>query len=228
VAFETSVLRLQNVGFRYPGGPEVLRNISFALEPGTLTFITGTPGAGKSTLLRLCHLREQPSHGEIILFGAHVQMAKTADLPALRRRIGVVFEDLRLLDHLSAFDNVALPLHLAGQRRSDYAKDIQELLAWAGLSSKQHDRALSLSAGERQRVAIARALAGKPDLLLADEPLIRLDDEAGERVIRLLLNIHRFGTTVLIATSNRNSVARGAARELRLTGGCITETEAVV
>jgi cell division transport system ATP-binding protein len=223
VALESSVLRLENVGYRTPDGAEILREISFVLAPGTLTFITGHPGSGKTTLLRLCHFRARPSRGEIFLLGANLQKANAADLPSLRRRIGVVFEDLRLMDHLSAFENVALPLHLAGQQRSNYAKDVQELLTWAGLGGKLHDKISLLSAGEKQRVAIARALAGKPDLLLADEPLIRLDDAAGERVMRLLLNIHRFGTTVLIATSKVSPIARSAGRELRLADGCITE-----
>jgi cell division transport system ATP-binding protein len=225
VAIENAVLRFENVGFSYPDGAEILRDANFALEPGTLTFVTGPPGAGKSTLLRLCHFRLQPSRGDIFLFGSNLRHAKPAELPAHRRRIGVVFEDLRLIDHLSAFDNVALPLHVAGQVHPDYAKDVQELLTWAGLGWKLHEKVYSLSAGEKQRVAIARALAGKPELLLADEPLIRLDDEPGERVLRLLLNIHRFGTTVLIATGNHNAIARSGGRELRLSGGSITGTD---
>ncbi len=225
MTIEDTVLRLQNVGFSHPDGAEILREVNFTLKPGTLTFVTGPPGAGKSTLLRLCQARLQPSRGEIFLFGANLQKVKPAEMPALRRRIGVVFEDLRLIDHLSAFDNVALPLHVAGQIRADYAKDVQELLTWAGLNWKLNEKVSVLSAGEKQRVAIARALAGKPELLLADEPLIRLDDEAGERVLRLLLNIHRFGTTVLIATSNRSAIVRSGGRELRLAGGCVSDAE---
>ena len=222
VSSETAVLRLQNVRFGYPAGDDILRGISFSLQPGTLTFISGARGAGKTTLLRLCHLRAKPSRGEIFLLGTDVIHNPSA-LPQLRRRIGVVSEDLRLIDQLSAFDNVALPLHLAGRRQPDYVKDVRELLVWAGLGPKLHDKASSLSASERHRVAIARALAGKPDLLLADEPLIRLDDEAGERVMRLMLNIHQFGTTVLIATSSPSAVARGKSRELHLADGLITE-----
>ena len=215
---------MQNVGFRYPGGPEILRDVSFALQPGTLTFITGSPGAGKTTLLRLCDLRASPSRGEIRLLGRDLAHNPGA-LPKLRRRIGVVFEDLRLIDQLSAFENVALPLRLAGRRRTDYAKDVQELLTWVGLGSKMDDKVASLSASERHRIGIARALAGKPDLLLADEPMLRLDDDAGERVMRLLLNIHQFGTTLLIATSNRSAIVRSTGRELQLSDGYITELD---
>jgi cell division transport system ATP-binding protein len=216
------VLRLQNVGFEYPGGTEILRDVSFALQPGTLTFITGARGAGKTTLLRLCHLRAKTTRGEIFLLGRNA-LQQFRELPELRRRIGVIFEDLRLIEEISAFDNVALPLHLAGRRRDDYAKDVTELLTWAGLGAKMGDPACSLSASERQRVAIARSLVGKPELLLADEPLIRLDDEAGERVMKLLFNIHQFGTTVLIATRDLDPLVRKTGRELHLADGCITE-----
>jgi cell division transport system ATP-binding protein len=217
-----AVLRLQNVGFGYPGSADILRDVSFTLQPGTLTFITGARGSGKTTLLRLCHLRAKVTRGEIFLLGRNV-VQRSRQMPELRRRIGVIFEDLRLIDELSAFDNVALPLHLAGRRRPDYAKDVNELLTWAGLGEKMNEPASSLSASERQRVAIARALVSKPELLLADEPLIRLDDEAGERVMKLLFNIHQFGTTVLITARNLDPAIRTGGRELHLADGCIME-----
>jgi len=140
-------------------------------------------------------------------------------LRALRRRIGLVPEGCRLMDHLSAFDNVALPLRLAGHRRSDYEKDVRALITWVGLGDKINNRPGELSAGECQRIAIARAVVGKPDLLLADEPTAALDSDGSERVMRLLLNIHRFGTTVFIATSNRSITGLGIGTELRLSGG---------
>jgi cell division transport system ATP-binding protein len=227
LAGQSTILRFQNVGFNYAGGPELLRDVSFSLQPGTLTFLTGQTGSGKSTILRLCNAREKPCQGDIFALGSNVSKSNGAELAGLRKRIGAVFQDLFLVDHLSVFDNVALPLRLAGHKRSAYEKDILELLTWAGLGEKTQEKPASLSSGERQRVAIARALAGKPDLLLADEPFTGLDDEAGHRVSRLLLNIHRFGATVLISTRDQTEATRNGARELRLAGGRINEPEAV-
>jgi cell division transport system ATP-binding protein len=224
---ENTILNFHNVGYSYSGGPELLRDVSFSLQPGTLTFLSGPTGSGKSTVLRLCNGRETPSCGNIFALGISVSESGDEELASVRKRIGAVFQDLLLVDHLSVFDNVALPLRLAGHTVSAYGKDIQELLSWAGLGEKAQERPAALSSGERQRVAIARALAGKPDLLLADEPFTGLDDEAGQRVSRLLLNIHRFGATVLIATRDRAAAARNNARELRVTGGCVREAAAI-
>jgi cell division transport system ATP-binding protein len=227
LAGQSTILRFQNVGFSYAGGPELLRDLSFSLDPGTLTFLVGQTGSGKSTILRLSNGREKPCQGEIFALGVNVGEPRGAELSALRKRIGAVFQDLCLVDHLSVFDNVALPLRLAGHKLAAYGKDIQELLSWAGLGDKGQEKPDSLSSGERQRVAIARALAGKPDLLLADEPFTGLDDEAGNRVSRLLLNMHRYGATVLIATRDRTQAARNSGRELRLAGGRVSEVEVV-
>src|SRR3954464_5858519 len=160
------MVRFENVGMRYGAGPEVLRDVSFALDPGSFTFLTGPSGAGKSTLLKLVFLGEQPSRGLISLFGRDLSLLRRTHLPPLRRRIGVVFQEFRLLDHLSAFDNVALPLRLAGRRESEYRGDVEELLSWVGLGDRMQDRPPTLSGGEQQRVAIARAVVAKPDLLL--------------------------------------------------------------
>lgn len=225
MSLEQSVLRLDNVGFGYGGSADLLRDVSFSIRPGTLTFITGPAGAGKSTLLRLCDGREKPTRGNVSLFGTGTKTAQAGELLAMRRRLGLVFENPRLLDHMTAFDNVALPLRLARKRREDYTRDVQELLAWAGLTERQQQPAESLSASERQRLAIARALVGKPDLLLADEPFANLDDDAGDRMIRILLNIHRFGTAVLIATRNRALIAGSGGRELCLSAGRIGELD---
>ncbi|HEX5279620.1 MAG TPA: ATP-binding cassette domain-containing protein [Micropepsaceae bacterium] len=220
-----SVLHLRNVGFGYLRSADLLRDVSFSLSPGTLNLVTGPAGAGKSTLLRLCDGREKSSRGAVYLFGTDVGTVRAGELAAMRRRLGLVFQTPRFLDHMSAFDNVALPLRLARKRRADYSKDVQELLAWAGLAGREQQPAGSLSASERQRVAIARALVGKPDLLLADEPFANLDDEAGQRMIRILLNIHRFGTTVLIATGNSAAITGSGGRELRLAAGRIGEMD---
>jgi cell division transport system ATP-binding protein len=213
------VIRFENVGMRYGAGPEILRDLSFVLEPGSFSFLTGPSGAGKSTLLKLLFLAERPSRGLISLFGEDLALTRRKSLPALRRRIGVVFQEFRLLNHLSAFDNVALPLRIAGQRSTEYAKDVRELLTWVGLGEKMYAKPPTLSGGEQQRVAIARAVVAKPDLLLADEPTGNVDPDIGRRLIRLFVELNRFGTTVVIATHDRGLVASTPAHELRLTGG---------
>ncbi len=219
------MLRLTHVDFNFPSGANLLRDISFVLEPGSLTFLTGPSGSGKSTLLHLCYGRTKPSRGEVAVLGTELAGTGDKTLAQLRHRIGIIFQDAQFVGHLSVFDNVALPLRLAGRKAAAYAKDVQELLTWAGLGGKIHEPAHSLSAGERQRMAVARAVAGKPDLLIADEPLTGLDDEAGSRMVRLLLNINRFGTTVLIASRDRNEATKAGSRELRLLDGCISQAE---
>jgi cell division transport system ATP-binding protein len=217
------MIHFENVGMRYGPGPEVLRDVTFLLEPGTFTFLTGPSGAGKSTLLKLMFLAEPPSRGLINLFGTDLATARRSAFPALRRRIGVVFQDFRLLPHLSAFDNVALPLRLAGPKPGDYAHDVEELLSWVGLGEKLHAKPPTLSGGEQQRVAIARAVVGQPDLLLADEPTGNVDPEIAQRLIRLFGELNRLGTTVLIATHDRSLIERARAREMRLVDGRLVE-----
>ncbi|MSP94806.1 MAG: cell division ATP-binding protein FtsE [Alphaproteobacteria bacterium] len=217
------MVRFEDVGMRYGTGPEVLRDVSFALEPGSFTFLTGPSGAGKSTLLKLVFLAEQPSRGLISLFGSDLSRLRRGDLPPLRRRIGVVFQEFRLLDHLSAFDNVALPLKLAGRKDREYRHDVEELLAWVGLGERLNDKPATLSGGEQQRVAIARAVVAKPDLLLADEPTGNVDSDMGERLIRLFVELNRFGTTVMIATHDRALIEAARAREMRLVDGRLIE-----
>jgi cell division transport system ATP-binding protein len=217
------MVRFENVGMRYGAGPEILRDVTFALEPGSFTFLTGASGAGKSTLLKLVFLAEKPSRGLISLFGRDLAKLDRADLPSLRRRVGVVFQEFRLLDHLSAFDNVALPLRLAGLRVGEYARDVEELLSWVGLGAKLHAKPPTLSGGEQQRVAIARAVVAKPDLLLADEPTGNVDPDMGERLIRLFVELNRFGTTVMIATHDRALIESTKAREMRLIDGRLIE-----
>src|SRR6201996_8406899 len=163
------MVRFENVGMRYGAGPEVLRDVTFTLEPGSFTFLTGLSGAGKTTLLKLIYVAEPPSRGLITMFGSDMATLQRRDFPAIRRRIGVVFQDFRLLDHLSAFDNVALPLRLAGSRPGDYAQDVEELLSWGGLGDRLDAKPPTLSGGEQQRIAIARAVIARPQLLLADE-----------------------------------------------------------
>ena len=220
------MVRFENVGMRYGPGPEVLRDVTFMLEAGSFTFLTGPSGAGKSTLLKLMFLAEPPSRGLISLFGSELVTTRRSEYAALRRRIGVVFQDFRLLDHLSAFDNVALPLRLAGVKSSDYVQDVEELMNWVGLGDRMHAKPPTLSGGEQQRVAIARAVVARPDLLLADEPTGNVDAEIGQRLIRLFGELNRLGTTVMIATHDRTLIESSRAREMRLVDGRLVELRA--
>lgn len=217
------VLRFAGVGLRYGRSDEVLRDVSFALEPGSFHFLTGPSGAGKSSLLKLIYRAERPSRGVITLFGQDLSASPRRQLPLLRRRIGVVFQDFRLLDHLSAFDNVALPRRLAGGAARAYREDVAEMLAWVGLGARLHALPPTLSGGEKQRLAIARAVMGQPDILLADEPTGNVDHEMALRILRLFVELNRQGTTVLIATHDRDLVARAGMPELRLDHGRLVE-----
>jgi cell division transport system ATP-binding protein len=210
---------LEHVAVRYRDGPEILRDVSFALAPGSFHFLVGPSGAGKSTLLRLLYLALKPTEGRLSLFGRDVAALKRPDLPALRRRIGVVFQDFRLLDHLTAFDNVALPLRLAGLRETEIKKHVSELLDWVGLGDRLGFLPATLSGGQQQRVAIARAVIARPSLLLADEPTGNVDDRIAVRLMYLFEELHKLGTTVLIATHNEGLVGRFAHRQLRLEAG---------
>ena len=220
------MVRFENVGMRYGTGPEVLKDVSFSLEAGSFTFLTGLSGAGKTTLLKLIYVAEPPSRGLITLFGTELATARRRDLPPLRRRIGVVFQDFRLLDHLSAYDNVALPLRLAGKKPGEFSHDVRELLSWVGLGDRMDARPATLSGGEQQRVAIARAVVARPDLLIADEPTGNVDPEMGARLIRLIEELNRLGTTVLIATHDRALIEATRAREMRLIEGRLVELRA--
>jgi cell division transport system ATP-binding protein len=217
------MIRFENVGMRYGGGPEILRDVSFELEPGSLTFLTGPSGAGKTTLLKLVFLAERPSRGAISMFGKDLAALRRADLPALRRRIGVVFQDFRLLDHLTAYENVALPLRIAGRSEPSYRADVEEILNWVGLGERLHARPATLSGGEKQRIAIARAVVARPPVLVADEPTGSIDPEMGTRLMRLFVELNKLGTSVLIATHDRALVEAHGGRELRLFAGRISQ-----
>jgi cell division transport system ATP-binding protein len=215
----TPVIRFDNVGMRYGMGAEVLSDVTFQLAPGSFHFLTGPSGAGKSSLLKLLFLAHRPSRGAISLFGQDVSVLKRGALPALRRRIGVVFQDFRMLDHLTTYDNVALPLRVAGEKEESYRENVNELLGWVGLGERVNARPPTLSGGEKQRAAIARAVVAKPDLLLADEPTGNVDPEMGLRLLRLFLELNRIGTTVVIATHDIALVERFPAPQLRLEDG---------
>jgi cell division transport system ATP-binding protein len=195
-----AVIRFENVGLRYGMGPEVLRDISFNVEPGSFHFLTGPSGAGKTSLLRLLFLSLRPTRGLITLFDKDVTNLLRDALPALRKRIGVVFQDFRLLDHMTTFDNIALPLRVSGRPAASYRDDVIELLKWVGLGDRMASLPPVLSGGEKQRAAIARAVVGQPELLLADEPTGNVDPQMAKRLLRLFVELNRLGTTVIIAT----------------------------
>ncbi len=216
------MVRLDGVGLDYGSGAikaAVLHDISFAVPEGGFRWLLGPSGAGKTSLLRLLHLAARPSHGRLELLGHDIGAARRPDLPMLRRRIGMVFQDFRLLPHLSAFDNVALPLRLAGRPEGQIRVDVVELLSWVGLSRKLQSRPAELSGGEQQRVAIARAVVARPLLLLADEPTGNLDEAQAERLMQLLHEMNRLGATVIVATHNAALVGRHPAHTLRLAEG---------
>jgi len=216
------VVRFDDVSMRYGKGPEILRDLNFALAPGSFHFVTGPSGAGKTSLLRLIYLAARPSKGKVSLFGQDVAEAPAGARPQLRRRIGVVFQDLLLLDHLSAFDNAALPLRIAGRKPSDYRTDVAELLSWVGLGAHMEAMPPTLAGGERQRLAIARAVVNRPEILLADEPTGNVDPEMALRIFRLFVELNRLGTTVLIATHDQDLIARSGRPVLHLERGRIS------
>ncbi|HMP55250.1 MAG TPA: cell division ATP-binding protein FtsE [Novosphingobium sp.] len=194
------IVQFDNVGLRYGAGKEVLSDLSFSLHPGGFYFLTGASGAGKSSLLRLLYLAQRPSRGVIRLFGTDAITLPRDRLPAFRRRIGVVFQDFRLVAHLSAFDNVAMPLRVAGMAEKDIVRPVTDMLEWVGLADRIDALPTTLSGGEQQRVAIARAVIGRPEMLVADEPTGNVDPDMALKLLRLFEALNRLGTTVVVAT----------------------------
>ena len=215
------MIKFENVGLRYGMGPEVLRDLTFEIAPRTFQFLTGPSGAGKTSLLRLLYLSLRPTRGLISVFGRDTARVPREDLPPLRRRIGVVFQDFRLLDHLTTYDNVALPLRVLGRNESDYRPDVIDLLQWVGLGDRMHVLPPVLSGGEKQRAAIARALITKPEILLADEPTGNVDPPLARRLLRLFIELNRLGTSVVIATHDLTLMDQVDARRLVLAEGRI-------
>jgi cell division transport system ATP-binding protein len=194
------IVHFDNVGLRYGTGAETLAGLTFTLAAGSFHFLTGASGAGKTSLINLITLAQRPSRGIVSLFGADAAMLARDRLPSLRRRIGVVYQDFRLVPQLSVFDNVALPLRIAGMSERDIVPRVSELLEWVGLAPRASARPAMLSGGEQQRVAIARAVVPQPELIVADEPTGNVDPEMAARLMHLLAALNRQGTTVLIAT----------------------------
>jgi cell division transport system ATP-binding protein len=213
------VVRFEHVGLRYSLGPEVLRDLTFRIEPNSFQFLTGPSGAGKTSLLRLLFLALRPSRGLITLFGHDVATLRKEALTTLRRRIGIVFQDFRLLDHMTTYENVALPLRVIGHPEDSYREEVVELLNWVGLGERMSALPPVLSGGEKQRAAIARAVIARPQLLLADEPTGNVDPSLAQRLLRLFVELHRTGTAVVIATHDIALMNRFDARRLVLHEG---------
>ena len=213
------VVRFERVGLRYGRGPEILSDMNMRLRRGSFTFLTGPSGAGKSSLLKLCYLSRKPSRGLINMFENDISVMTRTEEQATKRRIGVVLQDFRLIDHLSVFENVALPLRVKGQPRESYTRDVVELLQWVGLGHRMDAMPPTLSGGEQQRAAIARAVIAKPDLLIADEPTGNVDPVIGRRLLRLFSEMNRMGTTVLIATHDIDLIREIHTDILRIEDG---------
>jgi cell division transport system ATP-binding protein len=213
------VIRFENVGLRYGLGAEVLKDVSFLIAPGSFQFVTGPSGAGKTSLLRLLFLSLRPTRGSVRIFNKDAATLPRSAIPALRRRIGIVFQDFRLLEHLTTYENVALPLRVSGIDDSAYRHDVIELLDWVGLGERMWVYPQVLSGGEKQRAAIARALITRPEILLADEPTGNVDPPLARRLLRLFIELNRLGTSVVIATHDLALMDQYDARRLVLNAG---------
>ncbi len=214
------IVRFDNVGLRYGNGAETLSDVSFNLAAGAFYFLTGPSGAGKTSLLKLLYLAQRPSRGMIHLFDEDVVTLSRGRMPGFRRRIGVVFQDFRLVPYLSAYDNVALPLRVAGVEEGDLDGSVREMLDWVGLSGRVDAKPATLSGGEQQRVAIARAVIGRPEILVADEPTGNVDPEMAGRLLHLFDALNKIGTTIVVATHDIHLLSRvSGAGVLRLERG---------
>lgn len=220
----TAIVEFDSVGLRYGTGAEVLRDLDFRLGRGSFYFLTGPSGAGKTSLLKLLYLAQRPTRGRIRLFGKELSEAPRESLPAFRRRIGVVFQDFRLIRHLSAFDNVALPLRIAGRSEAEVEGSVREMLDWVGLADRATARPPTLSGGEQQRVAIARAVITHPELLVADEPTGNVDADMAQRLLHLFAALNRLGTTIIVASHDLGLIASvPGAQIIRLENGSIVD-----
>ena len=213
------MVRFEHVGLRYGLGPEVLCDLTFRIDPHSFQFLTGPSGAGKTTLLRLLFLSLRPTRGLATIFGHDIGTLSKDALSTLRRRIGIVFQDFRLLDHMTTYENVALPLRVVGHAEASYRAEVIELLKWVGLGDRMAALPPVLSGGEKQRAAIARAVIARPQLLLADEPTGNVDPSLAKRLLRLFVELNKSGTSVVIATHDIALMDQFDARRLVLHQG---------
>jgi cell division transport system ATP-binding protein len=219
------VVRLENVGKRYGTDGEILRDVSMQLDSGGFYFLTGVSGAGKTTLLKIIYLAERPSSGAIALFDTDASAVDRVTQNALRRRIGIVFQDFRLVEHLSVRDNVALPLRIAGASEREVRENVPELVSWIGLEGKVDLSPTTLSGGEQQRIAIARAIVRRPDLLIADEPTGNVDNDIAMLLVRVFERINKLGTTVLIATHDVAFASQFAHHRYHIDRGVVSRVD---
>jgi len=215
------MIKFENVGLRYGMGPEILRDLTFHIKPGSFQFLTGPSGAGKSSLLRLLFLSLIPTRGLINVFGKDTASLSREGLQDIRQDIGIVFQDFRLLDHLTTFENVSLPLRVQGREEASYKRDVIDLLDWVGLKDRIHVLPPVLSGGEKQRAAIARSLINHPKLLLADEPTGNLVPSLARRLLRLFAELNRSGTSVIIATHDLGLMDQFQAKRLVINEGLL-------
>jgi cell division transport system ATP-binding protein len=216
------LVRFENVGLRYGVGPEVLRDLTFGIDPHSFQFLTGPSGAGKTSLLRLLFLSLRPTRGLVTVFDQDTAKLSKDELSVLRRRIGIVFQDFRLLDHLTTYENVALPMRVLGKEEASYRSEVVDLLEWVGLGHRIHAFPPILSGGEKQRAAIARAVIVRPEMLLADEPTGNVDPPLAKRLLRLFVELNRTGTAVLIATHDLSLLEQVEARQLNIDAGHVS------
>jgi cell division transport system ATP-binding protein len=215
-------LSFDHVSLQYGPDRPALADVSFQMPPGAFFFLTGPSGAGKSSLLRLIYGGEKPSAGTIFLFGRDIAGLDRKEWTACRRQIGIVFQEFRLIPYLSALENVALPLRLAGVAADYTLRHATELLEWVGLKTRLEAKPPELSGGEQQRVAIARAVVNRPKLLLADEPTGNIDDETALKLLHLFIELNKMGTAVILATHQHHLVGRFGKTALHLKGGVLS------
>ncbi|MGL4395349.1 MAG: cell division ATP-binding protein FtsE [Hyphomicrobium sp.] len=213
------MIRLNNVALKYDRGPEILADVNFHLRPGSFHFLHGESGAGKTSLLRMLFMSLHPTRGQVFMFNDDVSRVTPQKRAELRRRIGIVFQDFRLLDHLTVWENVALPLQVVGKKPADYREDVTDLLQWVGLGDRMYANPSVLSGGEKQRAAIARAVIGKPEVLLADEPTGNVDPQMARRLLRLFVELNRLGTSVVIATHDHQLMRQFKAPRIEVHKG---------
>lgn len=219
------MIRFDKVSLRYSGNEDTLTDISFHIAPNSFQFLTGASGAGKTSLMRLIFLSLRPTSGRISVFGKDASKLSKDQLSALRQRIGIVFQDFRLLEHLTCYENVALPLRVQGRDEATYRAEVEELLDWVGLGDRLHSFPPSLSGGEKQRAAIARALIFRPEILLADEPTGNVDPALAKRLLRLFVELNRSGTSILIATHDYSLIDMVGAKRFILDKGHLSSYE---
>jgi cell division transport system ATP-binding protein len=218
---ENNLIELENVSLRYNLNREILNNVSLTIEPGGFYYVTGSSGAGKTSLLKLLFLSLKPSEGKLSVFGQDISKISNYKKQLLRRRIGFVFQDFRLLNHLTTYENIALPLRVRGENEMNYKKDVIELLKWVNLEHCIHLKPEVLSGGEKQRVAIARAVIGSPEIILADEPTGNVDPEIASRILNLFLELNKLGTSIVIATHDTEIIKQIKKPVIELKNGKI-------